>query len=71
MTAMRKCRYQLDDCDNWTDSGLTLGYGQVWDGPKDAAGRSTLVNVPVPICPQCLARNPYPHQANPDLVTVS
>jgi hypothetical protein len=49
----RKCRYQLDRCNNWTDEGLTLGVSQSYVGPKDDRGMSTLVDVPKPICGPC------------------
>lgn len=65
-----KCYYQLDDCDNWDDNGLTLGFSQSYIGPKDAEGRSTLINYPAPICPSCLSANPEPMRANPSLYTL-
>lgn len=67
---MTKCGYQLDDCHNWSDAGLTLGYSQSWMGPKDSKGRSTLVNVAEPICPACVATNPTPMRADPGLPTM-
>lgn len=68
---MRKCYYQLDDCYNWSDAGLTLGFSQSYIGPKDDDGRSTLINYPAPICPACLDAKPDPLRANPGLYTQS
>lgn len=51
----RKCRFQLEDCNNWTNEGLTRGTSEGWNGPPDASGRSTLVQRPRPICGPCLA----------------
>lgn len=64
---MAKCHYQLDDCYNASDAGLTLGFSQSYIGPKDERGISTLINYPAPICPACLAAKPDPHRADPGL----
>lgn len=65
-----KCYYQLDNCHNWDDSGLTLGFSQSYIGPKDDEGRSSPVNYPAPICPACLAMQPDPLRADPALRTL-
>lgn len=62
---MRKCRYQLAQCYNWTAEGLTLGIEHIWDGPPDADGFSTLVAHDAPICRACLRADPTPLDPGP------
>lgn len=59
-----KCYYQLDDCENWTDDDLTLGFSQSFIGPRGSDGRSTLVTYGAPICKACLDANPKPRRVD-------
>ena len=61
----RKCYYQLADCENWSDEGLTLGIGHAWIGPPGPDGRSTLAAYDAPICRSCLNANPVPLDPGP------